>query len=371
MSRAGDDTTLARVARLVSDAHTGRSPVYVSHCLSLFLLAFCWRLGLTFYFTRDWMRTVAVLIVACPCALILATPTAMVAAIGGLARRGILVRGGSVLQLAANVGVVVFDKTGTITEGQFEIIRILTDGRPEHRLVAEVAAIDSVLPRPLAQVVAAEGETTITLFLLIEGGLVWTGPRRRGRDRGRRVRVRQRPFHCRGRRPAETCEWTDQCDAAGATSIWVAEDDAVAGVILLRDRVRPGVRECVAGLGDIGIDRLIMLTGDRPRAAEAIARRAGIREVEAGLLPEQKLERIRQLMGQGADVCMVGDGINDAPALATATVGVAVAGRATSPPKPPMWSFSRIRSRRCPRCSRRAVVRWPPHGRTLFSSRAS
>src|SRR5579864_1419580 len=130
VSRAGSDTTLARVIHLVEEAKEKRAPVerladrYAKYFLPALLLAG----GLTFYFTRDWLRTVAVLIVACPCALILATPTAMVAAIGGLARRGILVRGGAILQNAAKVDTVVFDKTGTVTEGRFEITRVIAIG---------------------------------------------------------------------------------------------------------------------------------------------------------------------------------------------------------------------------------------------------
>src|SRR5579864_3891341 len=131
--RAGEDTTLARVVQLVREAQEKRAPVerLADRVARYFLPALLLAGALTFYFTRDWMRTVSVLIVACPCALILATPTAMVAAIGGLARRGILVRGASVLQRAANVDTVVFDKTGTITEGRFEIIRIIAGAAGE------------------------------------------------------------------------------------------------------------------------------------------------------------------------------------------------------------------------------------------------
>src|SRR5436190_4139313 len=137
VTRAGSETTLARVVQLVEEAKEKRAPVerladrYAKYFLPALLLAG----GLTFYFTRDWLRTVAVLIVACPCALILATPTAMVAAIGGLARRGILVRSAAVLERASHVDTVVFDKTGTITQGKFEVIRLVALGRPESDLL--------------------------------------------------------------------------------------------------------------------------------------------------------------------------------------------------------------------------------------------
>src|ERR1039457_2214511 len=138
VTRAGEETTLARVVHLVREAREKRAPVerLADRWARYFLPALLVAAALTLYFTRDWMRTVSVLIVACPCALILATPTAMVAAIGGLARRGILVRGASILQLAAKVDTVVFDKTGTITEGQFEIVRLVALGRTEDELLA-------------------------------------------------------------------------------------------------------------------------------------------------------------------------------------------------------------------------------------------
>src|SRR5215472_6175555 len=158
VSRAGKETTLARVVQLVKEAEERRAPVerLADRAARYFLPALLLAAALTFYFTRDWMRTVSVLIVACPCALILATPTAMVAAIGGLARRGILVRGASVLQLAAKIDTVVFDKTGTITEGKFEIVHILALDRSDNELLALAAAAESASAHPLARVVVAE-----------------------------------------------------------------------------------------------------------------------------------------------------------------------------------------------------------------------
>src|SRR5215510_9779790 len=158
VTRAGDETTIARVVKLVKQAEERRAPVerLADRWARYFLPALLLAAALTLYFTRDWMRTVSVLIVACPCALILATPTAMVAAIGGLARRGILVRGASVLQLAAKVDTVVFDKTGTITEGQFEILRLLPLDRTEDELLGLAAAVERTSDHPLARIVVRE-----------------------------------------------------------------------------------------------------------------------------------------------------------------------------------------------------------------------
>jgi len=327
VSRAGEDTTLARVVQLVREAQEKRAPVerLADQVARYFLPALLLAGALTFYFTRDWMRTVSVLIVACPCALILATPTAMVAAIGGLARRGILVRGAAVLQRAAKVDTVVFDKTGTITEGRFEIVRIIALDRTQDELLAVAGALERASDHPLARVIVEEAQLRGLNLVAPENAQAEAGRGVTAEVGGRRWRVGNAAFVTQDGAPLPS-DLLNQADSLGATSVWIAEDDRLAGAILLRDRVRDGVGACIAGLRQLEIGRLVMLTGDRQRAAEAIAREAGIADVEADLLPEQKLSRVRELVSQGRAVGMVGDGINDAPALAAANVGIAVAG---------------------------------------------
>ncbi|MDQ6664323.1 MAG: cadmium-translocating P-type ATPase, partial [Acidobacteriota bacterium] len=327
VTRAGSDTTLARVIGLVEEAQLKRAPVerradrYAKYFLPALLLS----AALTFYFTRDWLRTVAVLIVACPCALILATPTAMVAAIGGLARRGILVRGAAVLENAAKIDTVVFDKTGTITEGQFEIIKIIALDRDENDLLSLAAAAERGSDHTLAKVIVAEAARRQLATPEPEDARVLPGRGAECTLSGRSIRVGNAAFLSEaGVRHTE--HLLEEADRIGATAILVADGDRLAGAILLRDRIREGMREASEGLDKLGITHKLMLTGDRRRAAEAIAREAGIPNVEAELLPEQKLDRIRQLTSQGRFVAMIGDGINDAPALAAAGVGIAVAG---------------------------------------------
>jgi len=329
VTRAGEDTTLARVVRLVREAQEKRAPVerLADRAARYFLPALLLAAALTFYFTRDWMRTVAVLIVACPCALILATPTAMVAAIGGLARRGILVRGASVMQVAAKVDTVVFDKTGTITEGRFEIVRVIALGCEENELLAIAGAIERASDHPLARVIVDAASARGLPIPAAESAHVLPGRGVEARVAGREWRVGNAAFIAENESGAEPPRHLlDQADALGATAVWIAERNRIAGAILLRDRLREGVAAATNGLRALDIGRLVMLTGDRRRAAEAIAREAGIGEVEAGLLPEQKLAHVRRLASEGRAVAMVGDGINDAPALAAASVGVAVAG---------------------------------------------
>ena len=327
VTRAGQETTLSRVIRLVEEAREQRAPVerladrFARYFLPVLLLA----AALTLYFTRDWLRTVAVLLVACPCALILATPTAMVAAIGGLVRRGILVRGGTVLQQAARIDTVLFDKTGTVTEGRFEVIRILPAGMSDEKLVQLAAAAESGSEHVLARAIQEEALRRGLAPLEASQARILPG-------RGAECVVGGETIHAGS--AAFLSEFgisgfellLDEADRLGATTVLGAAGGRLAGAILLRDRVREGAREAVQGLSRLGLTRQVMLTGDRRRAAEAVARELGISTVEAELLPEEKLDHVRRWMAQGNQVAMVGDGLNDAPALAAAHVGIAVAG---------------------------------------------
>ena len=327
VTRAGADTTLARVVKLVEEAREQRAPVerLADRAAQFFLPALLLAAALTYYFTSDWMRTVSVLIVACPCALILATPTAMVAAIGGLARRGILVRGAPVLQLAAKVDTVVFDKTGTITEGRFEIVRVLASGRSADELLADAAAIERASDHPLARVIVEEAQRRGLALPPVEGATAVPGRGVEARAGGRVLRAGNAAFVSEAGDPPSAAI-AAEADALGATAVWISENRRVSGAVLLRDRIRAGAPSCTAALREMGIGHIGMLTGDRRRAAEAIAREAGIDEVAADLLPAEKLDRIREWTARGRRVAMAGDGINDAPALAAAGVGIAVAG---------------------------------------------
>ncbi len=343
VTRSGEDTTLARVIRLVEEAKHKRAPVerladrYAKYFVPALLLA----AALTYYFTGDWMRTVAVLIIGCPCALILATPTAMVAAIGGLARRGILVRGGSVLQLASKVDTVVFDKTGTVTEGKFEILQISVTGYSfpnsadpgnseksslsPNWVLGVAAAAERGSDHMLARVIVEAARERGIAVPEPEEARILPGRGAECRLNGRTLRAGSAAFLEENGIRIEN-GILEEADRLGATAVLVAEDQQLAGAILLRDRVREGVKKAVHQLEHLEIGHQVILTGDRRKAAEAIARELGIPNVEAELLPEEKVEKVRQLTSQGRQVAMVGDGVNDAPALATAQVGIAVSG---------------------------------------------
>ena len=327
VSRSGGNTTLARVIELVKEAQERRSPVerLADRAAKYFLPALLISAGLTFYLTRDWSRTVAVLIVACPCALILATPTAMVAAMGGLARRGILVRGAAVLERAAKTDVIVFDKTGTITEGKVEIVRILTVGRSEDEVLSLAAAAEWASGHPLARAIVAEAKRRRLTVVESDAAEISPGHGAVCRVADREIRAGNAEFLRQGG-VTGTESLVDNADEAGATPVLVSEAHRLVGAILFRDRIREGAGEALSELRDLGLKDQRILSGDRKRAAEYIAREVGINQVESGLLPLQKVERIQALLSSGHNPAMVGDGLNDAPALASANVGIAVSG---------------------------------------------
>jgi Cu+-exporting ATPase len=249
----------------------------------------------------------------------------MVAAMGGLARRGILVRGAAVLERAAKTDVIVFDKTGTITEGRFAVLKILPLTGSEDDLLALLATAERASSHPLARAILEEAALRGLPLPEPDEAEVVPGRGATCRLEGREIRAGNAAyFHELG--IAGTEPLLQEADAEGATAILVAEGGRLAGAILLRDQIRRGVAEALAGLRELGLKDQIILTGDRRRAAAVIAREVGVARVEAELLPAQKLERIQALKASGAHPAMVGDGVNDAPALASATVGIAVSG---------------------------------------------
>jgi Cu+-exporting ATPase len=275
--------------------------------------------------------TLAVLVVACPCALILATPAAVMAALGRLAGTGVLVKGGTALERLAQVTAFVFDKTGTLTEGKLELGEILplpgiiesellrsaatAEQKSEHllgHLILQEATRRQITSEPVEEFKAHPGAGVSARTGL---GAILVGAPRLLEDRGIRF-------------PSELQASMDRLDSLGQTAIIVARDGVVVGVIGVRDRVRSQAAGVLRELRRLGIERIAMLTGDRPAAAQAIAVELEISEIHAQLLPEQKADFVKTWQ-QERKVAMVGDGINDAPALAIADVGLAVGGTGT------------------------------------------
>ena len=335
VTHAGDESTLARLIHLVEEARDHRTaPVvrvadrYARYFLPAILLA----AGAVYFLAADAdttervRRAVAVLIVGCPCALILATPAAMVAAIGGLARRGLLARGGQVVQRASEIDTVVFDKTGTLTTGEFEIVDILAaPGCDQDQVLALGATAEASSDHPLARVIVRNAEQRGIAVEASSEAQIVPGRGAQCISGGSVLRAGNEAFLGEGGIEGLR-DYLAAADSAGATAVLVSRDDAFVGAILLRDTPRSGAHDAIHEIEDLGIANVILLTGDRRKAADAMAKVVGISHVEAELMPEQKLDRIKQLQVQGRKVAMIGDGVNDAPALAAADVGVAISG---------------------------------------------
>jgi len=345
-TRVGADTALARIIRLVQEAQGSKAPiqrladrvaaVFVPAVIAIAFATFLvWLLLVGAGFTPALIRLVAVLVIACPCALGLATPTAIMVGTGKGAQLGILFRSSEALERAHRLGVVVVDKTGTVTRGEPAVREVVGrlpvavpasagEGGAEDELLRLAATAERHSEHPLAAAVVREAQArgiplaTPDAFTAVPGrgvvasvdGLdVVIGTRRLLEEKG----IDTGPLEEDARR----------VEAEARTPLWVAVDGEAVGLFAVADAVKEGSREAVAELRRQGL-RVVMLTGDNRSTAEAIAREVGIEEVRAEVLPDQKADVVRDLAEEGALVAMVGDGINDAPALAQADVGIAI-----------------------------------------------
>lgn len=324
----GGETRLAEIVRRVAAAQGSKaqaqrladriSAIFVPAVLGLAALtALAWGLGVGA--EAALTAGVAVLVVACPCALGLATPTALVVGVGRAARAGVLVRDAETLETLAGLTHVVFDKTGTLTLGSFSVERVLpAEGVQEGQLLVFAAAVESQSEHPLARaVVAIRGERSLPSLAATEVRAI-PGAGAEGRVVGKRVRVGN-PDWLRG----EGVALPELELSPGETAIAVARDDEPMGQLVLRDALRPSAPAAVAALRELGV-KVILLSGDREAVAEAVGAELGVDEAHGEVSPEGKQALVRELEAAGARVALVGDGLNDAPALASASVGVAM-----------------------------------------------
>ena len=283
----------------------------------------------------EWLtRAITVVVAGAPCALVMSTPVAMAAGIGAAGRHGVLIKGGIHLEDLGTVGVVALDKTGTLTHGRPAVTDIVPfDGADEAGLLAAAAGVERLSEHPLARaIVAAAGERGVVPSEATEFAAL-TGAGAAARLDGRLVHVGSPDlFGDLGAAPsAATAALLEEMRQEGKTVVLVGERPAgatagvrVLGLLAIRDQVRPNAAAAVAELHRLGVRRVAMLSGDHPRTARAIARELGIDDVRAGLKPEDKVAAIRELEREHGAVAMIGDGVNDAPALAAATVGMAM-----------------------------------------------
>ena len=325
------DSFIARVARLVDEAQMRRAPVQrlVDRVSGLFVPAVTLLAVGTFLYWRlfpdpqvnPWLAAVAVLVVACPCALGLATPTAILVATGAAAGRGIFFRGGDVVEAAARVTTAAFDKTGTLTEGRPRVLGVQGgEGVTEDELLQAAAAAESGSLHPLARAVVAEAQRRGIAVEAAGEGRAHAGLGVVASQGGEALRVGSRAFL-----EGEGIAVPEAFRGGSATEVHVARGARYLGLLLLEDRPRPEAAACLETLGRHGL-RTALLTGDTPEAARRLAQEVPLGEIRVRLTPEKKGEWVAQRQKGGERVLMVGDGINDAPALAEAHVACSLAG---------------------------------------------
>ncbi|MDT5171666.1 MAG: manganese-transporting P-type ATPase, partial [Mycobacterium sp.] len=326
----GNETTIGRIITRVEEAQHDRAPIQtIGENFSRRFVPISFIVSaITLAITGDVRRAMTMLLIACPCAVGLATPTAISAAIGNGARRGILIKGGSHLEQASRVDAIVFDKTGTLTVGRpvvTNIIGLHKDWQPE-QVLAYAASSELHSRHPLAEAVIRSTEERRIIIPPHEECEVLVGLGMRIWADGRTLLLGS-PSLLRSENVTvsqEASDWVDKLRRQAETPLLLAVDGTLVGLISLRDEVRSEAPDVLKKLRANGIRRVVMLTGDHPEIAKVVAGELGIDEWRAEVLPEDKLEVVRQLQDEGYIVGMVGDGINDAPALAAANIGIAM-----------------------------------------------
>jgi len=328
VTKVGKDTTLSRIIQLVEEAEAAKAPIqkvadrFSSKFLPLVFIA----AALTFLFTRNIKYAISVVVVACPCAIALATPLAVVASAGKAAKKGIVIKGGIYLEELGKVDTMVIDKTGTLTVGEPRVVHIKTfDQHSDKEIVTLAAMTEAHCEHPLAGAILSKAkEYGIDLpehgaCSVIPGRGVTATYKNQTITFGNKELLRERNIAI----PSEIERYMEDEEKQGRTAMAVAHDSDVCGAISVADIVKGRAKQTIGELKESGVD-VIMLTGDNPHIANAIARQVGITEVFAELLPEQKVEKVKELVKEGRKVAMIGDGVNDAPALAEAQIGIAM-----------------------------------------------
>jgi Cd2+/Zn2+-exporting ATPase len=336
-TKRAEDTTLARIIRMVEEAHARRAPseqwverfarVYTPAVMGLAVLVFLLPpIALGQAWDEWFYRALVLLVIACPCALVISTPVSIVASLASAARSGVLVKGGAFIELPARLGAIAMDKTGTLTSAEPEVVQVIPLGNhTESELISRAAALEArsthplarairryaecqgIAPAPAADVQVLRGKGLKGIF---DGEQFWLGSHRYMVESGQ-----DRP---------EIARQAEGLEADGKTVILVGNSRHVCGLIAVADTVRREAREIVRQLHAAGIAHVVMLTGDNRTTAEAIAREVGIDETHAELLPDDKVKKLEELITRYGTVAMVGDGVNDAPALARADLGIAM-----------------------------------------------
>ena len=335
-TRVGADTALAQIARLVTDAQSGKaavqrladrvSGVFVPVVIAIAVATLGFWLGAGEEPTFAFSAAVAVLIIACPCALGLATPTALLVGTGRGAQLGLLIKGPEVLESTRRVDTVVLDKTGTITTGRMSLVDVATaEGVTREDVLRLAGALEHASEHPIAQAIARAARDELGALPVVERFTNREGLGVEGVVEGRGVQVGRASLMAEWSLeiPAALDEAKDAAEGQGRTAVLAAWDGEVRGVLAVADTVKSTSAEAIASLEALGLHP-VLLTGDNETTARAVAAEVGIEDVIAEVLPSEKADVVRRLQGEGRVVAMVGDGVNDAPALAQADLGLAI-----------------------------------------------
>ncbi len=327
-TQVAEDTKLAQIKRLILEAQAEKSPTQrvMDRFARYFIPAILFIALATFLITGDVIRAITILIVACPCALVLGTPTAVVAAIGNAARQGILIKGGAYLEQMGRLRTLLMDKTGTLTYGKPRVVGITGfNGWDEKEVLYWAALAEKRSEHPLAKAIWEKAEDFGLLIPHPESFENLRGKGVKAQWNGKTVLLGSAQFLKEEKvtLPESAMEVLKQKESEGATSLFLSLDDRPLGVISIADTVREKATVAIDKIRKEGISEIWMLTGDSEAVANRIGKELGIR-YEANLLPEEKVLRVKEWKKQGQTVAMVGDGINDAPALAAADVGIAM-----------------------------------------------
>lgn len=342
VTRRADDSAIARVIHLVEEAQAERAPAqsFVDtfakfYTPSIMVLALLIAIGPPLLFDGEWSvwiyQGLSALVVGCPCALVISTPVSIVTAIGTAARNGVLIKGGIHLETLGTVQAIAFDKTGTLTKGEPEVTDyvVFHEQTDAEALLAVIAALENRANHPLARPIVrkAEQEHIPYADLVVDPFTSVTGKGISGVIKGTAFVVGSPQWLAEN--PGMTADQqslADRLQREGKTVIAVGTDAAMLALLAVKDEARPAAKEAIASLHRLGIQHTVMLTGDNQITAEAIRREIGIREAKAELLPGDKRHEVQALGRRFGKTAMIGDGVNDAPALASATVGIAMGG---------------------------------------------
>lgn len=340
-----EDTTLSKIIHLVEEAQAERAPsqAFVDRFAKYYtpaIIIFALLLAVIppLFMGADWSewiyRGLAVLVVGCPCALVISTPVSIVTAIGNAAKNGVLIKGGIYLEEAGNLKVIAFDKTGTLTKGVPSVTDVVTYNGNENELMTITAAIEKGSQHPLASAIIRKAEEDGLNFndVSVEEFQSITG-------KGVKAKVNNEMYYVGSPGLFEELlpngiqskikEQITDLQTQGKTVMVLGTEKEILALISVADEIRESSKEVIRKLHQVGIEKTVMLTGDNQRTAEAIGKQVGVSDIKADLLPEDKLNFIKELRDKYRSVAMVGDGVNDAPALAASTVGVAMGGAGT------------------------------------------